>query len=153
MLQPSTRVPVALLPWMVMPLAKLPIARLSMTQLAAVIVSPSYDACPELAPLSTSRRFPLEVVLPTMVTVAVMVGSADESVIVFVPDPSLKSITDPGWASALVIAWRSVPFPLSAVLVTSIVLGTRRSSSTSSDNRDQRPPGFRASRRREVGNA
>ncbi len=68
-------------------------------------------------------------VVPSMVTEAVMSGSAESGVMTCGPVPMLKSIVDPAFPLALVIAWRSEPGPLSAVVLTVYVDGIIRLSS------------------------
>jgi hypothetical protein len=59
-------------------------------------------------------------VYPSIVTGPVIVGRAEAGTIVWTPDPMMAKamVSAPPLALASVIAWRSDPAPLSAVVVT-----------------------------------
>ena len=58
-------------------------------------------------------------VVPSMTAGSVIVGSAEVGAIVCAPEPIRKTMVSvPAVVFALVIAWRSEPRPLSAVVVT-----------------------------------
>ena len=85
---------------------------------------------PALVPTSSINGVPVYPgwLVPSMVTDAVIAGSAESGVMTCTPVPMLKSIVEPGAALALVIACRKEPGPLSAVVLTTNVEGIIRFS-------------------------
>src|ERR1051325_1918575 len=110
------------------------------------MTNPSNVAPPPLM----SIEFALGCVAPLIESGSVMAGSADARLIVGTPTPTMLNEIEssPMLALASVIAWRRVPTPASALLVTVKAVSSNRGSKFSSANDAvrmdlYRPPGAR----------